>query len=86
MDFTEGRWRRTGLGRFPGCLLWPFMILAIPVFLILVILFMAVMLALSIPTGFRIWRAVRRWRKARKEESEIIEGEYWVVDDEEKKV
>ncbi len=63
----------------PGWLTVLLALALLPLILVVVTLATFVVLVLSLPTGIRVWRALRRSRKMQGQE--VIEGEYWVRDD-----
>lgn len=84
LDYGRGvsRARRSRLMRW---LLWPVFIIAAPLLLvsafIIAVVVVTLFLIVSIPVGFQVWRIYRRFKKRRRDEANIIEGEYWVRDD-----
>lgn len=76
--------RRTRRERILGWLVWPAAILAIPIFLVVALLAVTVLLVLSVPIGFKLWRAFNRLKKATRNEARVIEGEYWLIDEEDR--
>ena len=76
-----GKVQKTRRARLLGWLVWPALILAIPVFLVVAVILVTFLLIVSVPIAFKLWRAYRRLKKASKEAAKVIEGEYWVRDD-----
>ena len=63
----------------PGWLTFLLALALLPVILLLVTLTTLLFVIISLPMGIRVWRALRRSRKMHS--PAIIEGEYWVRDD-----
>ena len=80
MDFRRNAQKGKGQ-RLLGWLIWPALILALPLFLVVAVLLVTFLLIISIPVAFKLWRAYRRFKKASAEEAGVIEGEYWVRED-----